>query len=368
YGRDLDKIRKHAKPLGGFNEARYSAVSSAPTRPTGTSATNQLWANFLLGNFQVFTQNQFDLTADLSSTSIEAFAQDEWRYKPNITLYYGARFSRFGQPWDKNGRMTSFDPFAFDPSQAFQVLANGLRVAGTGNPLNGIIVNSQVSVAGATVSPFGRSVAPTRNNFAPRVGLAWDPFKKGTTSVRAGYSVYFDQISFSFYETGLVATNPPFQQQLVVNPATLDNPLAGTSAVNNSVQDVAGIDPHFKTPYVQSWSLDVQHQFGPKTLVTAGYFGSRGTHLSGLADLNLLPPGFALTQTCRTNSTTPATFGPCQTAGQVFTSSTQELILNQIRPFRGYGAVRYLETAFDSNYHSLQVTAQRRFSRSSQIN
>ena len=368
YGVSFSKIRKHENSLGGFNEVRYSAVSSTPTRPAGTSTTNQLWANFLLGNFQVYTQNQFDLTADLSAGSIEAFAQDEWRYKPNITLYYGVRFSRFGQPWDRNGRMTSFNPAAYSASQAFQVLANGLRVAGTGNPLDGIMVNSQVSVPGSTVSPWGKSVAPTRNNFAPRVGIAWDPFGKGTTSVRAGYGVYFDQLSFSFAETDLVARNPPFQQQLVINPATLDNPLAGSTAVNLSVQDVAGIDQNFKTPYVQSWSLDVQHQLGAKTLVTAGYFGSRGTHLSGLVDENLLPPGFALTQTCRTNNVNPPTFGPCQTAGQVFTSSTQELILNQIRPFRGYGAVRMLETRFNSNYHSLQVTAQRRFSQSSQIN
>ena len=368
YGVNFSRIRKHENSLGGFNEVRYSAVSSTPTRPAGTSTTNQLWANFLLGNFQVYTQNQFDLTADLTSNSIEAFAQDEWRYKSNITLYYGVRFSRFGQPWDRNGRMTSFNPAAYSASQAFQILANGNRVPGTGNPLNGIMINSQVSVPGSTVSPWGKSVAPTRNNFAPRVGIAWDPFKKGTTSIRAGYGVYFDQLSFSFSETDLVARNPPFQQQIVINPATLDNPLAGTTAVNNSVADVAGIDQNFKTPYVQSWSLDVQHQLNPKTMVTAGYFGSRGTHLSGLVDENLLPPGFALTQTCRTNNTNPATFGPCQTPGQVFTSSTQELILNQIRPFRGYGAVRMLETRFNSNYHSLQVTGQRRFSRSSQVN
>jgi hypothetical protein len=368
YGFNFSKIRKHENSLGGFNEVRYSAVSSTPTRPTGTSTTNQLWANFLLGNFQVYTQNQFDLTADLSSSSIEAFAQDEWRYKPNITLYYGVRFSRFGQPWDRNGRMTSFNPAAYSASQAFQMLANGTRVAGSGNPLNGIMMNSQASATGATVSPWGKSVAPTRNNFGPRVGLAWDPFKKGTTSIRAGYGMYFDQLSFSFPETDLVARNPPFQQQVVITPATLDNPLAGTTAVNLSVQDVGGIDQNFKTPYVQSWSLDAQHQLGPKTLVTVGYFGSRGTHLSGLVDENLLPPGFALTQTCRTNNTNPATFGPCQTPGQVFTSSTQELILNQIRPFRGYGAVRMLETRFNSNYHSLQVTAQRRFSSGSQIN
>ena len=370
-GINFSKIRKHENSLGGFNEVRYSPVSTAPTRPTGTTSANQLWANFLMGINQVYTQNQFDLTADLSSSSIEAFAQDEWRYKPNVTLYYGVRFSRFGQPWDRNGRMTSFNPAAYSASQAFQILANGTRVAGTGNPLNGIMMNSQNTVAGAAVSPWGKSVAPTRNNFAPRVGIAWDPFKKGTTSVRAGYGMYFDQLSFSFEETDLVARNPPFQQQVVINPTTLDNPLAGTTAVNLSVADVGGIDQNFKTPYVQSWSLDVQHQLNSKTLLTVGYFGSRGTHLSGLVDENLLPPGYAISlgsTGCRTNNVNPPTFGPCQAPGFVFTSSTQELILNQIRPFRGYGAVRMLETRFNSNYHSLQVSGQRRFSRSSQVN
>src|SRR6266567_302378 len=68
YGFNFARIRKHENALGGFNQARYGAVSTSPTRPTGTSTTNQLWANFLLGNFQTFTQNQFDLTADLFAT------------------------------------------------------------------------------------------------------------------------------------------------------------------------------------------------------------------------------------------------------------------------------------------------------------
>src|SRR2546423_2261805 len=225
-------------------------------------------------------------------------------------------------------------------------------------------MNSQVTVPGATASPFGKAVAPTRNNFAPRIGLAWDPFKKGTTSVRMGYGLYYDQMSFKFYETGLVSTNPPFQQQIVINPTTLDNPLGGTTTVSNALQTVAGIDPNFKTPYVQHWSLDLQHQFGAKTIVTAGYFGSKGTHLSGQVDLNTLPAGYALTKTCATNLTTgPATI-PCQSPGQVFTSSSStaagsEVVLQQIKQFRGYNTVRYLETAVNSNYHALQIKVQR---------
>jgi hypothetical protein len=395
YGFNFARIRKHENSLGGVNEGSYGAVTSTPTvcttlpntpagcnrLPTPPGSTNafsnstQLWANFLLGNFQTFTQNQSDLTADLKATDIEAFAQDEWRVKSNITFYYGMRFTRFGQPWDINGRMTSFDPFIFSSAagQAFQVTGNGNRVPGTGNPFNGLLISSLSPGLGPTVSPWGKAMAPTPNNFAPRVGLAWDPFKKGTTSVRMGYGLYYDQLSFSFYETDLVARNPPFQQVITINPTTLDNPLGGPTTVSNALQNVSGIDPNFKTPYVQHWSLDLQHQFGAKTIVTAGYFGSKGTHLSGLVDLNGLPAGYALTKTCATNLTTgPATI-PCQSPGQVFTSSSataagSEVVLQQIKRFRGYNTVRYLETAFDSNYHALQIKVQRRFARTSQIN
>jgi hypothetical protein len=308
--------------------------------------------------------------------SIEAFAQDEWRFKRNITLYYGMRYSRYGSPWETNGRLTSFDPFVFNRATSFLVSGNGNRVLGTGNPLDGIIINSQNPVAGATISPFGKSITRTPNNFAPRVGIAWDPFKKGTTSVRAGYGMYFDQVSFNPWET-IISTNPPFQQKASVTLATLDNPLGGNPVVSLAPQRVYGIDPNWKTPYVQHWSLDIQHQFGQKTLVTAGYYGSKGVHLTGLVDLNLLPPGYAIglgATACApagSTSTTPSV--PCQVAHQVFTNSgtsatTGEAILNQIRPYRGYDDVRYLQTAFDSNYHSLQITAQRRFTRSSQIN
>src|SRR5262249_55223805 len=89
FGVNFARLAKHENSLGGTNEGTYGAVSSTPAKP-GASTTNQqqLWANFLLGNFQTFTQNQFDITADLKSSSIEAFAQDEWKFRPNITISY----------------------------------------------------------------------------------------------------------------------------------------------------------------------------------------------------------------------------------------------------------------------------------------
>src|SRR5262249_6937782 len=149
FGSNFAWIRKHENSLpGDTNEGSYGAVSSSPTRPAGTSSQTQLWANFLLGHFQPLYQSKFDLVADRQSSSIEAFAQDEWRFRRIITFYYGMRFSRYQSPWSVDGRLTNFDPFVFSRATAFLVQGNGTRVAGSGDPFDGLIVNSQNPIAG----------------------------------------------------------------------------------------------------------------------------------------------------------------------------------------------------------------------------
>src|SRR6266478_3064781 len=121
-----------------------------------------------------------------------------------------------------------------------------------------------------------------------------------------------------------------------------------------TVANVRGIQTDFKTPYMQHWSLDVQHQFGAKTVVSAGYFGSKGTHLIGYTELNDLPPGKALVTQCASGTNTLQTPGvvttPCQVAGTVFTATPT--ILDQIRPFRGFRSLDILTPRFNSNYHA----------------
>ncbi len=366
FGVSYNRYRKFENSLtGDVNEGQFSAFPTTP-RPTGTSTINQQWANFLLGKGATFTQTQFDTTVDLRANVVEAYAQDEWRFRPNLSLYYGLRFSQFGQPADKNHLLANFDPRRFDRSKAFTVLANGTRVPGTGDPLNGIFINTGTNISGPP-SPYGDKILNTNRSFAPRVGLAWDPFKKGRTSIRTGFGIYDDQFSISYFES-IASTNPPFQNTSTLTGVSIDNPLAGTASVSAAAQSIRGIETPWHTPYMEHWSLDVQQQLTRKTIVTAGYFGSRGVHLPGVVDINLLPPGYALTQTCRTNSVDPATFGPCQMPGQQFTSATQELILDQIRPYRGYRAVNVVQTRFNSNYHSLQVSGQQRFSGGNQLN
>jgi hypothetical protein len=119
---------------------------------------------------------------------------------------------------------------------------------------------------------------------------------------------------------------------------------------------------------MQHWNLDLQHQFGKdgKTVVTAGYFGSKGTHLIGTYELNEVPAGKALATLCAAGASTTPTI-PCQNPGAAFTSTANTAILDQIRPYRGYRSIAIITPQFNSNYHSLQVSAQRRFTGSSQV-
>ncbi len=377
FGAIYSKYRKNENSLGGNNEGLFSGFNTpggtANVIATGGNATQQLWANFLMGTNVTFTQASFDYTADLRQRTFEWYAQDEWRARRNLTLYFGVRYSFFGSPYDNNGRLSNFDPQFYNPSRAPLVTGAGNRVPGTGNFCEGIIVNYQNTVpfpnCTPTISPWGKYVvnAP-KNDYAPRVGLAWDPFGDGKTSLRAGYGIYHEQILNGIFLTS-IATNPPYQQTCQVVGTSLSNPVPGGCAViaANTVANVRGIQAEWETPYMQHWSLDVQRQLFSRTLLTVGYYGSKGTNLIGGFGLNSLKPGVALNSQCATGASTTPTV-PCQLPNQAFFSTAQSVILDQIRPYRGYRSIGMIQPRFNSNYHSLQVGTQHRFSGSSQLN
>jgi hypothetical protein len=324
-----------------------------------------------------FSQAHFDYTADLLQKVIEGYGQDEWKFRKNLTLYYGVRYSYFGSPYDVNGRLSTFDPKLFNPANAPLVNGAGNRVAGTGNFCNGLIVNSQNFQTAAnnctpTASPWGKYVvrAP-KKDFAPRVGLAWDPFGKGTTSIRMGYGIFYDQVLNGTYEQN-IGQNPPYQETFTQTLTRLDQPVPTgtvvTAAASLTALSIRAIEPEWKDPYMQQWSFDVQHQLGKegKTLLDVGYFGSKGTHLIGTFELNEVPPGKALNTLCASGTSTTPTIA-CQNAGAAFTSTANSAILDQIRPYRGYRSIAIITPQFNSNYHSLQVSATQRFTGSSQI-
>jgi hypothetical protein len=395
YGVVYSMYRKNENALAGNNEGNFSAF--ATTLPTTTAnitlnQNRQRWANFLVGNVNTFTQAKFDYTADLRQNALEAYAQDEWRARDNLTVYYGVRYSYFPSPYDRNGRLSTFVPELYDPTQAPQVTGAGNRVTSTGNWCNGLIVNAQNFTTGPaafncrpTASPYGKYVV--RNNkkdFAPRFGLAWDPFGKGMTSIRTGYGIYHEQVLVGTYLQN-IGLNPPYQETASITNARLDNP-GGNLVVSATVQGLRSVQSNWHTPYMQHWSFDIQHQLTSKTVMTVGYYGSKGTHLIGLTELNEVAPGRALNSQCARGNTAigqaAPTLGPCQPVGYAFRNTTDAtgnpntvgttlftdlLILDQVRPFKGYRSIAIVQPRYNSNYHALQVSGRQRLSGSSQI-
>jgi len=181
-----------------------------------------------------------------------------------------------------------------------------------------MIVNSQnVQTAPngctPTASPFGNKVVDTpKLNFAPRFGIAWDPFGKGRTSVRMGYGMYYDQILVGFAEQ-VIGTNPPYQETFTVSNSgsgsvattpRLDQPVPTgvpvAAAASTAAVSIRAQQTNWKDPYMQHWSVEVQHMLGSegKTMFSLGYFGSKGTHLIGVYELNEIQPGVALNRQC----------------------------------------------------------------------
>ena len=194
------------------------------------------------------TANAFSVTLGSQSSSIAQgalglFAQTNYRWLPNLTLELGLRYDWNITPEERYGRFIVFD-----------VRSASLVLLGKG----------------------GADIYHQNNtSLQPRVGWAWDPFKDGKTSVRAAYAVLVDQPMTSVV-TG-TAGNPPLAVPLTY---------AGTIHLENAI-DVARsaglapvtVDRGFNNAYLQSWNLNVQRELSGGFTATAGYFGSKGTHL-----------------------------------------------------------------------------------------
>ncbi len=416
FGGVYSQYRKNENALAGVNEGSFTAFPA--TRPAGTTLpvnyttpggqvlTNaittaiadnlQRWASFLVGNVSTFTQASFDYTADLRQKTIEAFVQDEWRARSNLTLSIGLRYSYFGAPWDKNGRLSNFVPELFNRANSPSVTGAGNRIVDPArNFCGGIIVNEQNFQTGVnnctpTVSPYGKYVIDiSKTDFAPRIGIAWDPFKKGKTSVRTGYGIYHEQVlNGTFLQN--IGVNPPYQVTATASTTSLNNPAANAAvAAGVTSQSLRAVQADWHTPYMQHWTLDIQQQLTGSTVLTVGYAGSKGTNLQGLTELNSLPAGLALASQCAPGNNyvgqaTAFTLVPCQNVGYAFRNSAttaaqgntnvvgttafnDNLILDQLRPYRGYRSIAIVQPRYDSNYHSLQMSATHRFSPGNQI-
>jgi hypothetical protein len=359
-------------PGSGLN-ANCSSTTQTAGVQNSQYCIAQGWANFLLGRVNTFSQVPTDLTPDVRQNSIETFAQDEWRLKPNFTLSLGLRWSVFRQPYDANGFLTTFDPRYYDPAKAFAINPTTGNRTGTGDPLNGIIpttsalekcksLGNAVSVpcwADGTKAPFGNKVAnEDMTDFAPRIGFAWDPFKDGKTSIRSGFGVFYDTPLVGIVEQNVFG-NQPFSNNISISNTNFDNPASVLPSISSApVSPSARVQGPWTTPRTYQYNLSVQQQLPGDVFFDIGYFGNVGRHLIGVLELNQPQVG-AYIGTPADASGGAATSAACGTGSCVTSTTTPRL--NAIRPYKGYLAIPTVRPIFNSNYSSLQTSIKKQF-------
>jgi hypothetical protein len=258
----------------GFATAQYLTGSTQAVPDTGSD-----FADFLLGLPQQTSLQSGTTDYEFRANAYDGFVQDDWRIFPNLSLNLGLRYEYNGPFTEAENRIANLD-VSFSPESitAFRVLPGQ---------------------TGSSAGIFPSSlVRPDRNNFAPRLGLAWRLGKQ--TVVRAGYGINYNLAQYSTFIRNF-AFQPPYATTATnVSPygnfLTLENgfpPSAGATVTNNYA-----LDPNYRLGYVQVWNLDIQRQLPGNVQLNVGYNGAKGTRLD---TERALVPSCVATDNCASN-------------------------------------------------------------------
>jgi len=278
------------------------------------SFTFAAMANFLADGANNVTDQLGSGNDKVLQPSYDVFAQDSFKWKSNFTINVGLRYAWNSTPSEAAGKFTNFD-----------------------------------STTG-TLIPALQPYQTNNKNFQPRIGFAWDPFKDGKTSVRAGYAIMTQDPTTNIV-TGL-SSNPPFALPVSASSAsnaiTLENPSGSISSISIGP---SAINPSFQNMYAQDWNLTVQRQITSTLGLEVAYVGLKATHLQLTQNINqpFVTNGFY-------GTTKPFPTLP-------LTSAVIPTFCQPPFPLCGLNNINQVNSGSNSNYHALWATVTKHLSR-----
>jgi outer membrane receptor protein involved in Fe transport len=332
-------------PRGDFRfTANYTNqfAGSVAGDPTGDAL-----ASFLLGLPSDQRRTIGTANAYLRQSAWAGFIQDDWKATRNLTVNLGLRYEYTSPFVDKFDRLSNVS------FKGIPTLNDVVRQNLIGK------VPVPIVLAGRGGTPRGLT-APDRNNWAPRLGLAWRPAGSNRWVVRAGAGIFYGAQDGEHY--GRTSINLPFVQSdiqsgdafipLIRGIGFLDAPQIGGTPLR---QVFVGIDENLRTPYSQQWSFSIQRQLSQTMAVEAAYVGSVSHKLDTRNAYNDAIPGPGALDARRFHqvlvlpdvSVLPAGLLPAPVVGREVFAGTIENQVNRV----------------SANYHGLQTKIEQRLRR-----
>jgi hypothetical protein len=350
-------------------------VDNSPTAPI-----SQGLASLLLG-YPTGGRVNVNASRAQQSTYSALYLHDDWKLTRRLTVNLGLRYERETPITERfNRSIRGFDFASPSPIQAAAV-ANYGKAPLPEIPAAQFRTFGGLTFAGVNGQPRG-IFDPDRNNIAPRVGLAYELTRK--TVLRAGYGLFYDPTGADQRDVNQGGFNQPttviasndngltFQATLARPfPNGIDTPAGASAGLATFLgRGVTYFTPRGTSPYMQRWSFSVQQELPARVLVDTTYVGNRGNRIWTSREWDFVPRQYLSTQPFRDQAAidflsaqvTNPFFGIPEFAGTGL-ASNRVARSQLLRPYPHFTSVATNEPIGFSWYHSLQVSAQKRFTR-----
>ncbi|MGA8036063.1 MAG: TonB-dependent receptor [Candidatus Acidiferrales bacterium] len=272
------------------------------------------------------------------------YVQDTYQLNSRLTFNLGLRWDYFGVVGEKDNLFTNIT--ALDP------VAQTATLTQLGQP------------------GLGSLYKPDYKNFSPRLSVAWDPFGKGKTILRAGWGMFYDGVSQDVF-LGELPYNCLFCPGVGYNPAGPD-PIYSVSPTGATIANgvpifaaptgapqgnIFAVNRNLPTPYMENYNLNIQEQITNKVMLEVGYVGAQGHRLLHYLDVN--QPGQSAIDAydiAFAQANTSTTGAPCYPSGGPGCIPSYGVPTNYVNNIYGAEYINQLQANAKSNYNSLQTS------------
>ena len=338
-----------------YNRTNQAYSGSATFDPASRLNTGYSFADLMLGNMSTFNWAGALASVQFRSTPWSLYYEDVWKVTSKLTLNYGVRYEYYPPYHDKYRSVMNayFYDYGVGPNGVLATtkLPSLIR-PGSGNFYTGTaahFIDAIPTATGDQLAALGlpqSTIQNDRNDFAPRIGLA---YSSGRWTIRSGFGIFFahdvsnatqsamdENLAGRANVTGSVETpNIPLANPFLSTAG--QGACSGWSGIcQGPATRIYVVDPHLRTPYMEQWLFNVQRQLTQHVVLEVGYQGNEGHKLELFRNMN----------------------EPVLRTGPSDASSLQ-----QRRPWPIYGTFQSVNGIVNSNYNALTAKMEQRLSK-----